>query len=563
MKFRQRISEASILFTKQCPVAENILHCDNLDIEEQKPGDDAKLQQLGYKPELIRSMSKLSMLGLAFSVLSCWGEIGSSLTSGLSAGGPATLIWGWLGVCTFTLATVMSLAEICSAYPTNSGQYYWVAILSGDKWGRSLSYMTAIGQMAGLIGIGAAAVANVSESTYGMAALVNPDFIESPYKTVLECWGVILLCCLFNIYGRRCLNALGWVSLIWGIAGLAVSVIVILSCSDTFQSGSFVFTSYANQTGLSDRYKAVVVCLGITNLSYVMCCYDAPCHMAEEMQNAQEDCPKSMIWSVYLGSITGLAYLLAIMFCISDVDEVEDSDNPIFPIYFQATQSYIGSCFLGFILLITQVFAEASFIAETSRSIMALGRDRGLPLSAWFARVHPTLEVPVNAIVVTGICQAIVMAIYFGSSTAFLTILAIGTVGLYFSYAMPIAAMLYSRTQKSFVPGPYRLSKGTGLVCNISSLVFLSFEICWFFVPTRYPVTGGNMNYMIVAAGIVASVGTILWFTTARVTYTVDGNLARSKALANIIEQSSSGIVPSEEHIFRSVEEESGQIDTQ
>lgn len=523
----------SIQYTEKCPVDTQAALDAALDVEQQSPDDNSKLQQLGYKPELIRSMSKLSMLGLAFSVLSCWGEIGSSLTSGLSAGGPATLIWGWMGVCAFTLAVVMSLAEICSAYPCNSGQYYFVAILAGNKWGRQLSYVTAVGQMAGLIGIGAAAVANVSESTYGMATLVNPNFVESPYKTVLVCWGVILLCCLFNIYGRKALNVLGWASLIWGIAGLAISVIVILSCSNSFQSGSFVFTSYVNETGLSDRYKGVVVCLGITNLSYVMCCYDAPCHMAEEMQNAQEDCPKSMIWSVYLGFVTGLIYLLSIMFCISDIDAVKESDNPIFPIYYQATRSYAGSCILGFILLITQVFAEASFVAETSRSIMAFGRDRGLPYSDWFAYVHPTLGVPANAIVVTGVCQAAVMAIYFGSSTAFLTILAIGTVGLYFSYAMSIAAILYARTQGTFVPGPYQLSKPLALVCNIAGLVFLVFEMVWFFVPTRYPVTGGNMNYVVVAAGVVALIGVIFWETGAKTQYTVDGNLARCAAQEN------------------------------
>lgn len=298
--------------------------------ECQISADDVKLQEMGYKPELLRSMSKLSMLGLSFSVLSCWGEIGSSLVFGLTAGGPIVLIWGWIGICLFTLSVVVSLAEVCSAYPCNSGQYYWVAIMSGKKWSRSLSYITAIGQIAGMIGIGAAAAANVAESTYGMATLIDPDFNTAPYKTVLECWAIIFLCCTFNILGRRALGALGWTSLIWGVLGLVVSVVVILATANSFQPASFVFTEYANQTGLSDRYRGVVVCLGITNLSYVMCCYDAPAHLVEEMNNAQVDAPKAMVYSVYLGSVTGLVYLLSILFCVSDLDAVLDSDNPIF-----------------------------------------------------------------------------------------------------------------------------------------------------------------------------------------------------------------------------------------
>lgn len=495
--------------------------------------DNDVLVQMGYKPELIRSMSKLSMLGLAFSVLSCWGEIGSSLTSGLSAGGPVVLIWGWLGVCAFTIPVVYSLAEICSAYPCNSGQYYWVAILAGRRWGKTLSYITAIAQLAGMVGIGAAAAANVAESTYGMAALLDPDFDDAPYKSVLECWAIIVMCCAFNIYARKGLNALGWAALIWGIGGLLLSVVVLLSMSGSLQSASFVFLEYTNTTGLSDRYKGVVVCLGLTNLSYVMCCYDAPAHLVEEMNNAQEDAPRSMVYSVYLGFVTGLLYILTIIFCISDLDQVLESDNPIFPIYYQATRSFAGSCVLGFILLVTQVFAEISFIAETSRAIMALGRDRGLPFASWFSRIHPVHEVPVNAIITTGLCQATVMAIYFGSSTAFLTILSIGTVGLYFSYAMAIGAMIHARCKDTFVPGPYRLPKRLGMSFNVIGLVFLIFECVWFFVPTRYPVTTSNMNYMAVATAVVVMLGLGTWITGVGSTYTVDGNLARDAMRAN------------------------------
>lgn len=182
----------------------------------------------------------------------------------------------------------------------------------------------------------------------------------------------------------------------------------------------------------------------------------------------------------------------------------------------------------------TQVFAEASFIAETSRAVMAFGRDQGLPYSTWFSRVHPVFQVPVNAIIFSGTCQAVVMAIYFGSSVAFSTILAIGTVGLYFSYAMAIATLLYARRQDTFVPGPWRLEKRLALACNITALVFLVFECIWFFVPIRYPVDASNMNYMILATAVTASIGAGSWFAGARKTYTVDGNLARERAKANI-----------------------------
>lgn len=165
-------------------------------------------------------------------------------------------------------------------------------------------------------------------------------------------------------------------------------------------------------------------------------------------------------------------------------------------IYFQATGSLTASCILGVILLFTQVFAEIAFIAETSRSLMAFARDGGLPFQNWLQHVHPSLNVPIWAIFCTAILQSIVMLIYFGSSTAFLTIIALGTVGSYVSYAIPIAMRLVARRKVRYA-GPFALSPGFRSFCNIVALLYLIFAIIFFHVPTRYPVNGGNMNYMV------------------------------------------------------------------
>jgi hypothetical protein len=48
--------------------------------------------------------------------------------TGLTFGGPATMTLGWF------IADAFTMAEICSAFPTSSGLYYWSARLSGDRW---------------------------------------------------------------------------------------------------------------------------------------------------------------------------------------------------------------------------------------------------------------------------------------------------------------------------------------------------------------------------------------------------------------------------------------------
>ena len=45
--------------------------------------------------------------------------------------GPATLIWGWVLVCVMNLILALVLAEICSAFPSAGGVYFFSHRLAG------------------------------------------------------------------------------------------------------------------------------------------------------------------------------------------------------------------------------------------------------------------------------------------------------------------------------------------------------------------------------------------------------------------------------------------------
>lgn len=59
-----------------------------------------------------------------------WTALGGVLITGISAGGPAVMIYSWLAICLLSLAVAYSMAEICSALPVAGGQYSWVAVLA-------------------------------------------------------------------------------------------------------------------------------------------------------------------------------------------------------------------------------------------------------------------------------------------------------------------------------------------------------------------------------------------------------------------------------------------------
>lgn len=45
-----------------------------------------------------------------------------------------SVIWGWTITAFFTTLVAMSLAEICSAFPTTGGLYFWVSRLADSSW---------------------------------------------------------------------------------------------------------------------------------------------------------------------------------------------------------------------------------------------------------------------------------------------------------------------------------------------------------------------------------------------------------------------------------------------
>jgi len=57
-------------------------------------------------------------------------------------GGTISAVWGWPIVSTFAFLVSLSMAEICSAYPTCGGLYFWAARLAGEHHAPFASWVT-------------------------------------------------------------------------------------------------------------------------------------------------------------------------------------------------------------------------------------------------------------------------------------------------------------------------------------------------------------------------------------------------------------------------------------
>jgi amino acid transporter len=84
----------------------------------------------------------LSNFSISFTVISVLTGVTTLYNTGLAFGGPATMTLGWFLAGAFTMAVGLSMAEICSAFPTSGGLYYWSARLSGHRWAPFASWIT-------------------------------------------------------------------------------------------------------------------------------------------------------------------------------------------------------------------------------------------------------------------------------------------------------------------------------------------------------------------------------------------------------------------------------------
>ncbi|VAH77385.1 amino-acid permease BAT1 homolog isoform X2 [Triticum aestivum] len=109
-------------------------------------GDDydaKKLRLLGYEPQLKRNLSLLSNFSVTFSIISVLTGITTLYGTGLEFGGPVAMVYGWPIAGIFTIIVGLAMAEICSAYPTSGGLYFWSARLCSERrWGPLASWFT-------------------------------------------------------------------------------------------------------------------------------------------------------------------------------------------------------------------------------------------------------------------------------------------------------------------------------------------------------------------------------------------------------------------------------------
>lgn len=277
---------------------------------------------------------------------------------------------------------------------------------------------------------------------------------------------------------------------------------------------SFVFGQ--NIFGLSGWTNPTIQwCIGLLSAAFPIGGFDGVLHMSDEVKNAPRNVPLSMLYSVIINGAMALLFMITILFCLGDLETALESPTgyPIYAVVLGATKSKGATTALMVFVFFNGLVSLFSSLASVSRLTWAFARDKGLPASAWLGKVHPTLRIPLNALILVSVVIVLIQIINIGSTTALYAIVSISTIGLYISYVMPILFIFLAKMRGDQITyGPWKMSRVFGLATNFFAVIYGIFIIIWLPFPPYMPITAENFNYAGPIIGFVILLALGDWF---------------------------------------------------
>lgn len=472
--------------------------------------DEERLRQLGYSQVLDRRLSGFSNFAVSFTIISILAGCLTLYGFGMNTGGPAMIVWGWAAVGLMTLFVGLSMAEVCSSYPTSAGLYFWAHRMAPPRtaaaWAWFTGWFNVLGQVAVTAGI-----------DFGAASFLNAylalqfGFASTPAHTVALLAGILVLHGVVNTFGVRLVGVINRVSVWWHLTGVVIIVVALSLVPDHHRSPGFVFGKFVDNTGWHSAFYVGMLSLLVAQ--YTFTGYDASAHMTEETNNAAVAGPRGIVRSIWVSWIAGFVLLVGLTFAIQNYDGELHSPTGVPPaqIFIDAVGEAGGKLLL-LIAIGAQLFCGMASVTANSRMIYAFSRDGALPFSRVWHHINPNTRTPTNAVWLATFGALVLGLPYLVNTTAYAAVTSIAVIGLYIAYVIP--TFLRLRRGDAFERGPWHLG-GASRVIGTIAVIWVLFITVLFMLPQVHPVTWGTFNYAPIAVLVVLGFATAWWLVSA------------------------------------------------
>lgn len=483
----------------------------------------------GHTQQLRRNFTLVSLAGIGLVVGSVWPAIGGSILVAIFNGGPPGVLYEFITVSVLYWCVALSIAELASAMPSSAGVYHWASVTPGrGGWGRPIGFLAGWWNYLAWV-LGAASMTSIFSNTImQMYAVLHEGFEAKVWHVFVVYIITTVMACSAVCFANGAMPALNKAGMFAVIAFFIITVVVVTAMpamSDRaagHATSAYVWTDWTADIGYPDGFVFVA---GMLNGAYSVGAVDAVTHLAEEIPNPSRNVPIALAYQVAIGFVTGLVYLIAILYAISDPDALFDSPYPIAEIYRQATGSGAGAAGLLFLIMVCVGLCALGLHITCSRTLWALARDGAAPMSELLSHLNPESRVPVSSALVSGVLIAALGAIYIGSTTAFNAFVSAFVLLSTSSYLACILPHLLTgrrnipRRGADDAPVFFRMPDRVGYAVNgIACAYMLVWTVIYSF-PYALPTDATSMNYASLIWGGLTILVAAVWFAGARKGY--------------------------------------------
>jgi urea carboxylase system permease len=469
--------------------------------------DNDALTDLGYKPELKRTLGNFHTFAAGISYISILTGTFQLFYFGVSFGGPAYW-WSWPMVFAGQLMVALCFCELAARYPVAGSVYNWAKRMGGPHIGWLAGWMMTVATMVSL-----AAVALAYQLTLPQISSLfqiigdGTGKYDAAANAVLLGTILIVFTTLINAFGVKLMATINSAGVF--IELIAAVVLVVLLAAHITRGPSAILQTQGLGQGQSLGYFGAFLTASLAS-AYVMYGFDTASSLGEESVDPSRNAPRAIMRALIASFLLGGLILLFALLSTPNLHSKQLSTSGLQYVVKAVLGNTTGQAVLWCVVIAITVCALSVQTAGL-RLAFAMARDNNLPGGSRLARVSPRFKTPVMATCLIGLVAIAILVININQPQIFSVVTSIAIVMIYIAYLLVTLPMLVQRLNGTWTPAPGRFTLGRfGLPVNLLAVVWgtaMTVNLLW---PRAsvYNATGAQHWYLrwggVLFVGVVA-----------------------------------------------------------
>jgi len=441
--------------------------------------DDDSLAELGYRPELKRTLGNFHTFAAGISYISILTGTFQLFYFGVTHGGPAYW-WSWPMVFLGQLMVALCFCELAGRYPVAGSVYNWSKLLGGPHVGWLGGWMMMTASMVSLAAVALAYQITLPQiSSWFQLIGDGGTGTERAANAVVLGSILVLFTTLVNGFGVKLMARINSAGV--AIELVAAIVLILLLAAHFTRGPAVVLDTFGRSEGQSLGYFGAFLTASLAS-AYVMYGFDTASSLGEESMDPGRNAPRAILRALVASFLIGGFILLFALMAVENLHAQALAEDGLQYVVLSTLGTTVGEIMLWCVVVAITVCALAVHTASI-RLMFAMARDNNLPGGSRLAHVHPRFQTPVLPAILIGLVAVAILVININQPQIFSVVTSIAIIMIYLAYLLVTVPMLVRRLRGQWQPATGRFSLGRfGMPVNVMAVLWglaMSVNLAW------------------------------------------------------------------------------------